>query len=97
MAVAARNKPVTRRSKGQAQWLREQIEKEAPGWNPVLEMVKIARKHVENARYTVHFNADSQVPPVRDFSLRFGRAFDRPPESSAASRMPSGGAGQGDL
>ncbi len=44
MAVAARNKPVTRRSKGQAQWLREQIEKEAPGWNPVLEMVKIARK-----------------------------------------------------
>lgn len=34
----------TRRAKGQAQWLREQIEKEAPGWNPVLEMVKIARK-----------------------------------------------------
>lgn len=34
----------TRRAKGQAQWLREQIDKERPGWNPVLEMVQIVHK-----------------------------------------------------
>ena len=34
----------TRRSKGQAQWLRERIEAEHPGFNPVLEMVKMYHK-----------------------------------------------------
>jgi ABC-type branched-subunit amino acid transport system substrate-binding protein len=48
------------------------------------ELVKIAREHVEGARFTAHFYSDSELAVVRDFRGRFEDAFATPPDVFAA-------------
>jgi ABC-type branched-subunit amino acid transport system substrate-binding protein len=48
------------------------------------ELVKIAREHVEGARFTAHFYSDSELPVVREFRGRFEDAFATPPDVFAA-------------
>ena len=49
-------RPPAPRAKHQAVWLREQIEKEHQGWNPVLEMVEIHHKERLSKRDHVRFD-----------------------------------------
>ncbi|MBW2267739.1 MAG: penicillin-binding protein activator [Deltaproteobacteria bacterium] len=53
------------------------------GWHHA-DLVKIARKHVEGAHYTVHFHGGSEVAPVREFTGRFHTAYAHPPDVLAA-------------
>ncbi len=53
------------------------------GWHHE-DLVKIARKHVEGAHYTVHFHGESEAAPVREFTGRFLAAYAHPPDVLAA-------------
>ena len=53
------------------------------GWHHE-DLVKIARKHVEGAHYTVHFHGDNPAAPVRDFAARYDAAYARPPDVLSA-------------
>lgn len=53
------------------------------GWHDP-DLLKIAGKHVEGALYTVYFNAESELPLVREFTTRFDAAYARVPDVLAA-------------
>ena len=55
----------------------------ASGWNNP-DLVKIAREHVEGARFTAQFLPASGPPIVRDFTTRFDRAYAAVPDVFAA-------------
>ncbi len=53
------------------------------GWNDP-DLLRIARKHVEGARFTAQFLPVNGPPIVRDFTGRFDRAYAAPPDVFAA-------------
>lgn len=53
------------------------------GWHHE-DLVKIARKHVEGAHYTVHFHGENASAPVRSFAAQYDAAYARPPDVLSA-------------
>lgn len=62
------------RSKQQAEWLREQIKKTRPDWNPVLEMVELHHKRKLTKRDMLRFEMCKDIaqfvqPKVKQVQL----------------------------
>ncbi len=58
------------RSKQTVEWLREQIEAQHPGFNPVLEMIAIAKKEGRTKEDLATFDLLAQIAPYTQPKLK---------------------------